>query len=40
MELTYVTTNELSERIKYDARTIRNDLKDHVLLEGRHYNLS
>lgn len=37
MEITYLTTNELSERIKYDARTIRNDLKDNVLLEGRHY---
>lgn len=35
--MTYITTNELSERIKYDARTIRNDLKDSVLLEGRHY---
>lgn len=34
---TYLTTNELSERIKYDARTIRDRLKDSVLLEGRHY---
>jgi hypothetical protein len=37
MELTYLTTEELSERIKYNARTIRNELKDSVLLEGRHY---
>lgn len=37
MNLTYLTTEELSERIKYNARTIRNDLKDSVLLEGRHY---
>jgi DeoR/GlpR family transcriptional regulator of sugar metabolism len=35
--MTYLTTEELSERIKYNARTIRNDLKDNVLLEGRHY---
>ncbi|WP_044413915.1 hypothetical protein [Thiomicrospira microaerophila] len=37
MNLTYLTTEELSDRIKYNARTIRNDLKDSVLLEGRHY---
>lgn len=37
MRETYLTTDELSERIKYDARTIRNQLKDSVLLEGRHY---
>ncbi|NCN44228.1 MAG: hypothetical protein CO158_04805 [Piscirickettsiaceae bacterium CG_4_9_14_3_um_filter_43_564] len=37
MNLTYLTTEELAERIKYNARTIRNDLKDSVLLEGRHY---
>ncbi|CAN0603106.1 hypothetical protein R0137_06040 [Congregibacter brevis] len=34
---TYLTTEELSSRIKYDARTIRNQLKDSVLLEGVHY---
>ncbi len=37
MSLTYLTTEELSEKIKYDARTIRNTLKDSVLVEGRHY---
>lgn len=37
MSLTYLTTDELAERIKYNARTIRNVLKDSVLLEGRHY---
>lgn len=37
MSNTYLTTAELSERIKYDARTIRNQLKDSVLLEGIHY---
>ena len=37
MNLTYLTTEELSTRIKYDARTIRNKLKDSVLLEGIHY---
>ena len=35
--MTYLTTSELSERIKYDPRTIRNCLKDSVLLEGIHY---
>lgn len=34
---TYLTTEELSSRIKYDSRTIRERLKDSVLLEGRHY---
>lgn len=34
---TYLTTEELAARIKYDARTIRNQLKDSVLLEGIHY---
>ena len=33
----YLTTEELSARIKYDARTIRERLKDSVLLEGQHY---
>ena len=36
-EPTYLTTDELSARIKYDARTIRERLKDSVLLEGVHY---
>jgi hypothetical protein len=34
---TYLTTEELSDRIKYDVRTIRERLKDSVLLEGIHY---
>lgn len=34
---TYLTTDELAELIKYDARTIRNRLKDSVLFEGVHY---
>jgi len=34
---TYLTTDELSARIKYDTRTIRERLKDSVLLEGKHY---
>lgn len=37
MKNTYLTTEELSERIKYDPRTIRQTLKDSVLLEGKHY---
>ena len=36
-EQTYLTTSELSNRIKYDVRTIRERLKDSVLLEGIHY---
>lgn len=34
---TYLTTEALAERIHYDARTIRNRLKDSVLIEGVHY---
>jgi len=37
MSQVYLTTDELAERIKYDARTIRERLKDSVLLEGVHY---
>lgn len=37
MSQTYLTTKELSGRIKYDSRTIRERLKDSVLLEGVHY---
>lgn len=34
---TYLTTAELATRIKYDTRTIRERLKDSVLIEGVHY---
>lgn len=37
MNQTYLTTEELAVRIKYDPRTIRDRLKDSVLLEGTHY---
>lgn len=37
MENELLTTDELSSRIKYDVRTIRERLKDSVLLEGVHY---
>tara|TARA_R110000868_G_scaffold357323_2_gene618785 strand:- start:3863 stop:4099 length:237 start_codon:yes stop_codon:yes gene_type:complete len=37
MSTNYLTTHELSARIKYDPRTIRERLKDSVLLEGTHY---
>lgn len=37
MSATYLTTEQLSERIHYDTRTIRDRLKDSVLLEGIHY---
>ncbi|MDN6180704.1 MAG: hypothetical protein L0I84_06845 [Halomonas subglaciescola] len=37
MSVHYLTTSELAERIKYDIRTIREQLKDSVLIEGIHY---
>lgn len=37
MNAELLTTDELSARIKYDPRTIRERLKDSVLLEGVHY---
>ena len=37
MSHTYLTTDELSTRIKYDVRTIRERMKDSVLIEGTHY---
>lgn len=37
MSQTYLTTDQLAERIHYDSRTIRTRLKDVVLLEGVHY---
>ena len=33
----FLTTEELSALIKYDVRTIRERLKDSVLIEGVHY---
>lgn len=37
MTHTYLTTEELAERIKYNPRTIRNRLKDTVFFENVHY---
>jgi len=38
MDITcYITTDELAERLHYDPRYIRENLKDSVLLEGIHY---
>ena len=37
MNTTYLTTDALAERIHYDPRTIRERLKDSVLIEGTHY---
>ncbi len=37
MQFTYLTTDELAARIKYNTRTIRATLKVSVLFEGRHY---
>jgi hypothetical protein len=34
---TYLSTEQLSERIQYTSRTIRNELVDSCLYEGRHY---
>lgn len=34
---TYLTAEELAQKIKYDVRTIRERLKDSVLFEGVHY---
>lgn len=37
MSNTFLTTDQLADRIQYDARTIREQLKDSVLIEGVHY---
>lgn len=37
MTRTYLTCKELSALIKYNTRTIREQMIDSVLLEGRHY---
>lgn len=37
MNSEYLTTEQLAQRIHYEPRTIRNRLKDSVLLEGVHY---
>lgn len=34
---TYLTTEQLAERIHYDVCSIRNMLLDIFLIEGRHY---
>lgn len=37
MSATFLTTSQLAKRIQYDERTIREQLKDSVLIEGIHY---
>jgi hypothetical protein len=37
MTKVYITTEELSDLIGYDIRTIRERLKDSILFEGVHY---
>lgn len=37
MSNTFLTTDQLASRINYDPRTIREQLKDSVLIEGVHY---
>lgn len=34
---TYLTTEELGQKLRYDARYIRSALKDSVFIEGIHY---
>lgn len=34
---TYMTTEELAKRLRYDSRYIRSALKDAVFMEGIHY---
>jgi len=34
---TYLTTEQLSARIQYDPRYVREHLKDSVFIEGEHY---
>lgn len=35
--MTYLTTEKLAELIHYDVCTIRNQLVDNCLIEGKHY---
>jgi hypothetical protein len=37
MNNTYLTTEQLAEKIHYNSRTIRNELIDSCLFEGTHY---
>jgi hypothetical protein len=37
MPRTYITTDQLAERIHYHPRTIRHELIDTYLIEGKHY---
>ena len=37
MSYTYLTAQQLAEKIQYDARTIRNQMKDSIFIEGVHY---
>ncbi|MBU2869741.1 hypothetical protein [Colwellia sp. E2M01] len=37
MNNTYLTTEQLAEKIHYNTRTIRNELIDSCLFEGTHY---
>ena len=34
---TYMTTEELATKLRYDARYIRSALKDVIFIEGIHY---
>jgi len=34
---TYLTTEQLSARIQYEPRYVREHLKDSVFIEGEHY---
>lgn len=35
--MTYLTTEELAEKLRYEPSYVRNTLKDAVFVEGVHY---
>jgi hypothetical protein len=37
MGFTYLTPADLSEKIPYSTRHIRDDMKDRIFIEGYHY---
>lgn len=37
MQMEYITTEQLADRLHYEPRTILTSVKDRVLQPGRHY---
>ena len=37
MNFTFLTADDLSKKIPYSTRHIRDDMKDRVFIEGYHY---